>query len=90
MQQLRKIINHLPAIIQKRKNFWWISKFISFSTAFRHHWIWSKLGTAKEAETKLTETIRVPSQGFELEAYMHGPYLEADASHLLFFIEGKV
>lgn len=45
-------------------------------------------GTAKEAETKLTETIRVPSQGFELEAYMHGPYLEADASHLLFFIEG--
>lgn len=37
----------------------------------------------------MTETIRVPSQGFELEAYMHGPYLEADASHLLFFIEGE-
>lgn len=44
-------------------------------------------GTAKEFETKFTETIRKPSQGFELEAYMHGPYLEADKSHTLFYIE---
>ena len=44
-------------------------------------------GTAKEFETKLTETFGVPSQGFEFEAYMHGPYLEADTTHLLFFIE---
>ncbi|WP_434352524.1 SIS domain-containing protein [Trichococcus flocculiformis] len=36
----------------------------------------SNLGTVKEAETKMTETIRVPSQGFELEAYMHGPIFE--------------
>lgn len=45
------------------------------------------LGTAKEFETKFTETVRRPSQGFELEAYMHGPYLEADWEHTLFFIE---
>lgn len=44
-------------------------------------------GTAKEFETKFTETVRRPSQGFELEAYMHGPYLEADWEHTLFFIE---
>lgn len=44
-------------------------------------------GTAKEFETKFTETVRCPSQGFELESYMHGPYLEADWTHTLFFIE---
>ena len=44
-------------------------------------------GVAKEFETKFTETVRSPSSGFELEAYMHGPYLEANASHLLLFIE---
>lgn len=43
-------------------------------------------GTAKEFETKFTETVRKPSQGFELEAYMHGPYLEANKEHILFFI----
>jgi glucoselysine-6-phosphate deglycase len=41
---------------------------------------------AKEFETKFTE-VRVPSSGFELEAYMHGPYLEANARHVMLFIE---
>lgn len=45
------------------------------------------VGVAKEFETKLTETIRLPTSGHELEAYMHGPYLEAQPSHLLFFFE---
>jgi glucoselysine-6-phosphate deglycase len=49
----------------------------------------SNWGTVKEFETKFTETIRKPSSGFELEAYMHGPYLEADAEHLLFFVENN-
>lgn len=44
-------------------------------------------GTAKEFETKFTETVRKPAQGFELEAYMHGPYLEANQNHTLFYIE---
>jgi len=44
-------------------------------------------GVAKEFETKFTETVRVPSGGFELEAYMHGPYLEANPEHVMFFIE---
>ena len=45
------------------------------------------VGVAKEFETKFTETVRVPSSGFELEAYMHGPYLEANARHVMLFIE---
>lgn len=45
------------------------------------------VGVAKEFETKFTETVRVPSAGFELEAYMHGPYLEANAEHVMFFFD---
>lgn len=44
-------------------------------------------GVTKEFETKFTETVRLPSTGYELEAYMHGPYLEANRQHCLFFIE---
>lgn len=47
------------------------------------------VGTAKESETKFTETIRIPTQGFELEAFMHGPYLEISESYGLFFIQTK-
>jgi glucoselysine-6-phosphate deglycase len=47
------------------------------------------VGVAKEFETKFTETVRLPSSGFELEAYMHGPYLEASAKHTIFFIEDR-
>lgn len=47
------------------------------------------VGTAKECETKFTETVRVPTQGFELEAYMHGPYLEVNASYGLVIIQTK-
>lgn len=43
-------------------------------------------GIAKEFETKFTETVRFPSVGYELEAYMHGPYLEVNNNHFLFFL----
>ncbi|MFV0393892.1 MAG: SIS domain-containing protein [Coprobacillaceae bacterium] len=49
----------------------------------------SIVGTVKEMETKFSETVRVPSQGFELEAYMHGPYLEVNPEHRIFFVETK-
>lgn len=45
------------------------------------------VGTAQEMETKFSETIRVPSQGVELEAFMHGPYLEINPEHRLFFLD---
>lgn len=34
-------------------------------------------------ETKFSETIRVPSQGLDLEAFMHGPYLEMNDTYRL-------
>ena len=49
----------------------------------------SIVGTIKEFETKFCETVRVPTAGYDLEAYMHGPYLEVNPEHRIFFVEAK-
>lgn len=45
------------------------------------------VGSIKEMETKFSETVRIPSDGQELEAFMHGPYLEINDEHRLIFVE---
>jgi glucoselysine-6-phosphate deglycase len=87
-KQLEELIQKIPAIIQKTEAFFEENQAL-FKLAQRFAAIGygPNWGTAKEFETKFTETVRVPSQGFELEAYMHGPYLEANSSHILFFTE---
>ncbi|AUB53629.1 MULTISPECIES: SIS domain-containing protein [Enterococcus] len=86
--QLEEMIEAIPQVIAKTIDFFEknasIFKLANRFVAVGYGPNW---GTAKEFETKFTETIRVPSQGFELEAYMHGPYLEANHQHVLFFIE---
>jgi len=44
------------------------------------------VGTIKELETKFTETVRIPADGHELEAFMHGPYLSINSEHRLLFV----
>lgn len=46
-------------------------------------------GVAKEAETKITETIHCPMNGYELEEYMHGPYLAMHKDLTVFFIRSE-
>lgn len=88
---LTQICGKIPNIIDKTENF--IAQHCrTFTDASRFIAIgYGALeGVTKEFATKFTETVRLPATGFELEAYMHGPYLEANANHLLFFIEDKV
>lgn len=86
--ELNKVISNFPEIIEKSNQFFEHYEAL-FKVANRYIAIGygPNWGTAKEFETKFTETVRRPSQGFELEAYMHGPYLEANHEHVLFFIE---
>lgn len=87
-EELEVVVGEIEKVIEKTNQFFDIheaelklgSRFVAIG--YGPNW-----GTAKEFETKFTETVRCPSQGFELEAYMHGPYLEADWTHTLFFIE---
>lgn len=88
--ELDKVITAIPAVIAKTNDFFTLHEDIfKLGTRFVAIGYGPNWGTAKEFETKFTETVRKPSQGFELEAYMHGPYLEADSEHILFFIETK-
>lgn len=87
-KELGKVITKIPEIIEKSNQFF--EKYESLfkvATRFIAIGYGPNWGTAKEFETKFTETVRQPSQGFELEAYMHGPYLEANNEHILFFID---
>lgn len=88
VKELADIIEMIPNIIAKS-----IEYFDKYQDSFKKCnrlsciGYGSNYGIAKEFETKFTETVRRPSSGFELEAYMHGPYLEANENHLTVFIE---
>lgn len=75
-------------IISKTENFF-ESHQADFKQATRFSSIGygAAVGTIKEMETKFSETVRVASQGYELEAFMHGPYLEVNPEHRIFFVE---
>ena len=78
LAKLTKAIQEIDSVIYKTEQFWQKRKRINRGTRFIAIGYGPNIGTAKEFETKFTETVRLPSQGFEVEAYMHGPYLEAD------------
>lgn len=88
IKELRQLIKRIPSIIEASETFFEKHKAIfKLSERFIGIGYGANWGTVKEFETKFTETVRKPSQGFELESYMHGPYLEADSQHVLFFVE---
>ncbi|WP_054951129.1 SIS domain-containing protein [Numidum massiliense] len=85
--QLAHVTEQIPHIIDKTEEFYRMhAAELTALSRFAAIGYGPTVGTAKECETKFTETVRVPTQGFELEAYMHGPYLEVDADYGLFFI----
>ncbi len=87
-QELNEIISDIQNVIDQSNDFFEKhEQLLKLGGRFVALGYGPNWGTAMEFETKFTETVRRPSQGFELEAYMHGPYLEADWEHTLFFIE---
>lgn len=85
-KELHNLVHELEALIPRTANYFEKNRK-QFSDFSRLACIGygANFGTAKEFETKFTETTRLPSTGYELEAYMHGPYLEAQKNHLIFF-----
>lgn len=87
-EELAEGISRIPSVIDKTNAFFEEhANLLKLGARFAALGYGPNWGTAKEFETKFTETVRRPSSGFELEAYMHGPYLEANWEHTLFFIE---
>lgn len=90
LKELNTILENISKIILKTENFIKEKKEILLNTKrFIGIGYGACFGLVKEFETKFTETIRLPSQGFELEAYMHGPYLEANKEHIIFYFDNN-
>lgn len=88
LASFKKLIESIPTTLEKTTTF-----FTNYQSELRLAPRFSTVaygpafGSAKEMETKFSETVRVPSQGIELEAFMHGPYLEVTPEHRIFFLE---
>ncbi|MCS2156935.1 SIS domain-containing protein [Scandinavium sp. H11S7] len=85
---LREAVNAIPAIIDTTESFFtrWQDSLIA-SPRFTSIGYGPAVGVCMEMATKFTETVRVPSQGIEMEVFMHGPYFEINPQHRLFFLD---
>ena len=85
LEKINTVTTKINKIIKKNETF--VSQYNDdFKDAVRFSVIdyGATVGTAKEMETKFSETIRVASQGYKVEAYMHGPYLEVNPEHRIY------
>ncbi|OAT28877.1 putative glucosamine-fructose-6-phosphate aminotransferase [Buttiauxella brennerae ATCC 51605] len=88
LAKLTVAVKSIPQIIDTTELFFekWKDELTS-SPRFTAIGYGPSVGVIKEMETKFAETIRVPSQGVELEAFMHGPYFEVNGNHRMFFLD---
>ncbi len=91
--EIEKLIQHTSLIDEliKRSFTWYEQNKQGLIQANRYIILayGDQLGIANEATTKLIETVRYPTSSYELEEYMHGPYLELNSNHCIFFIESS-
>ncbi|BAX65789.1 hypothetical protein C5L17_001461 [Latilactobacillus sakei subsp. sakei] len=90
LKQFATAIEEIPNIINKTETFFERRQAeFSKATRFTALGCGSVMGTVLEMQTKFCETVRVPSQGMDIEVFMHGPYLEVNRNHQMFFIESN-
>lgn len=85
---LCEAVNAIPSIIDTTESFFarWQAELIA-APRFTCIGYGPAVGVCMEMATKFTETVRVPSQGIEMEVFMHGPYFEINPQHRLFFLD---
>lgn len=88
--EIQKMISEIPNFINK-VNLWFNKEKERLYNGNRFLCIGygSCYGTAREFETKFTETVRVPSAGFELEEFMHGPYIGINKNDIVFMLDNN-
>jgi glucoselysine-6-phosphate deglycase len=88
LTKLQQLIEYIPETVRKSVDFYQQNKKeFDQGNRFTPIGYGPNVGTVREAETKFTETIRVPTQGFEMEAYMHGPIFELHEDYFVISTE---
>lgn len=93
VNEIKNVVSKANTVIKKTDEWYEKEKFqLLKAKRFVAISYGSGYGVVKEAETKFTETIRVPSHGHELEEYMHGPYIGLNKDDYIFCvsINGKL
>ena len=87
---INRVISKIDHIIERTQE-WYNTHKAEFIGKNRFVFIGygATFGSALEAATKFTEILHAPAQGYELEEYMHGPYLGLGKGDLLFLIDSK-
>lgn len=90
LSSFEKAINKISDIIEKTENFYekWSEK-LGQAERFTSLCTGALIGTEMEMQTKFSETIRIPSQGMDIEVFMHGPYFEVNSKHQHFYIDSN-
>jgi len=84
------IIDHLNETVQQTTDFYrQFATDFSLAPQFTSIGYGAIVGTVAEMQTKFTEVVREPANGYDLEAFMHGPYLGVHETHRQFFIKTK-
>jgi len=88
LAMFKAAIDAIPTIIDDTETFYqtWKEELVA-SPRFTSIGYGPAVGVCQEMATKFAETVRVPSQGIEMETFMHGPYFEVNPQHRIFFIE---
>lgn len=88
IDEIKQVIDTIPYVIEKTDHWFDRKKDILFAgNRFLAIGYGSCYGSAREFETKFTETVRVPSAGFELEEFMHGPYIGIQETDIVFVLD---
>lgn len=87
LKEFSAIVHHINPAIKKSEDFYQDFKPIfANSPEFLTIAYGAGLGSAGEMQTKFTEVVRYPAYGWEIESFMHGPYLGIKDNYTEFFI----
>lgn len=88
ISELKNVIEALPSVIENVKKFYEANKN-DFYTMKRGMalGIGPTMGLTNEACLKMSETTGIPTNGYEIEEYLHGPAYEVKKDHAIFVMD---
>lgn len=89
IKQLEETVRLMPNAIEEVNNFYNRNKqdLLSMKRCM-FMGIGDLYGLATEATLKFSETTGIPTNGYEIEEFLHGPDYEVKKDHALFFFDG--
>ncbi len=89
MKELKAVVDYLPTAIASAKEFYEENKeaFFSMKRGMALG-IGPTFGLTNEACLKMSETTGIPTNGYEIEEYLHGPIYEVKKDTAVFVLDG--